>query len=200
MCVIVNYACQHCMQETGQRDYVRHNDGQRFHIPDSEMEIVSFCTEISPLRVIIWLPSLQTKSFPCKNEACLGMKTVYNEDKYKDEEGRIIGLLGATAEIIASEGRSNNNVEEMLEEMGISPDDLQELPNAKIEKWTGLAADKLKMVIDTGETMDEVREALQAMTGFKYTENAVYGKGNILGVKRSHYGMIKTPLREDNES
>lgn len=150
------------------------------------------------------------------------MKTKYDEEEYKDEEARIVGLTGATAEIVASEGRSDNNVQEMLEEMGIKPDDMQELPNAKIEKWTGLAVDRLKMVIDTGETIDEVVEvrlprvflslfprfniadssvlqALHAMTGFKYTEWAVYAKGNVLGVKRSHYGMIKTPLGEDNE-
>ncbi|KAK2611599.1 hypothetical protein N8I77_004932 [Diaporthe amygdali] len=188
MCVIVNYACQNCKQETGQRDYVRHTDGQRFPIPDPKMEIVSFCTELIPLRVIVHKPSVQSVDFPCENPDCAGMKVHYDKDEYDDEEGRIVGLLGGTAEIVAEEGRSDNDVKEMLQQMGIDQSDMEELSDATIEKWTGLAEDKLKQMAVNGDTIQDVKKVLQATTGFKYTNYMVFTKAATFGIRRNRFG------------
>lgn len=122
------------------------------------MEIVSFCTELIPLRVIVHKPSVQSVDFPCENPDCAGMKVHYDKDEYDDEEGRIVGLLGATAEIVAEEGRDDNDVKEMLQQMGIDQADMEELSDATIEKWTGLAEDKLKQMAVNGDTIQDVKK------------------------------------------
>ncbi|KAI3397663.1 hypothetical protein diail_10534 [Diaporthe ilicicola] len=199
MCVIVKYACQHCRQETGQRDYVRHTDGQRFAIPDPEMEVVSFCTDLSPLRVTIQKASLQSPYFPCMNPGCAGMKTRFDKKEYDDEEARIVGLVSATAAIAVSEGMQYNNVAEMLQEMGVQEGEMQDLPDAKLEQWTGLAEDRVKMGAEAGETVNEVNAALQAMTGLKYSNHGILVKASRLELKRSQFGAVKDPLAEADD-
>lgn len=158
MCVIVNYACQTCKQETGQRDYVRHTDGQRFPIPDPEMQVIAFCTEVATLKVIIQQPAMQSSNFPCANPDCGGGNAKYNKDEFDDEEGRIVGLVSATAEIVTSECRAENNVNQILEEMGISLAEMVNLPGAKLTQWTGLAVDKLKEMADNGDDIKAVQK------------------------------------------
>jgi hypothetical protein len=39
MCILISYTCPNCDKVTGQCDYVRHTDGQRFLIPDPESKL-----------------------------------------------------------------------------------------------------------------------------------------------------------------
>jgi hypothetical protein len=158
MCVIVNYACQTCKQETGQRDFVRHTDGQRFAIPDPAMQVVAFCTEVNTLNVVIQQPSLQSPRFPCANPDCFGGKAKYDKDKFEDEEGQIVGLVSFTAEVVAEDGRPYNDVNKTLEEMGIPLMEMINLPGAKLAKWTGLAMDKLKEMAENGDDIGAVQK------------------------------------------
>lgn len=158
MCVIVNYACQACGQETGQRDFVRHTDGQRFAIPDPAMQVVSFCTEVNILKVVIQQPALRSTNFPCTNPDCFGGGARYNKDEFDDEEGRIVGLLSATAEIVAEDGRPYNDVNKILEDMGIPLSEMANLPGARLVKWTGLVVDKLKEMAANGDDIIAVQK------------------------------------------
>lgn len=158
MCVIVNYACQTCKQETGQRDIVRHTDGQRFAIPDPEMKVVSFCTQVETHKAIIQHPALQSPDFPCTNPDCFGGTARYNKAEFDEEEGMIVGLVSFTAEAVADEGQPHNDVNAMLEEMGIPLSEMVDLPGAKLVKWTGLAVHKLKEMADYGSEIGAVQK------------------------------------------
>ncbi|KAG8158347.1 hypothetical protein KVR01_012108 [Diaporthe batatas] len=184
MCVIVCYACQTCKQETGQRDFVRHTDGQRFAIPDPAMQVVSFCSAVETLKVIIQQPALQSLDFPCANPDCLGGNAKFNKDEFEDEEARIVGLLGATAEIAAEDGRPHNDVNQMLEDLGVPLSEMVDVPDAKLVKWTGLATDKLKEMAENGDDIKAVQKALANITGMSYPMGAIYSKVLELGFSR----------------
>lgn len=158
MCVIVNYACQACKKETGQRDFVRHTDGQRFAIPDPAMQVIAFCREVDNLKVIIQQPALQSPDFRCANPDCFGGNARYNKDEFDDEEGCIVGLVGATAEIAAKDGRPHNDVNQILEDMGIPLSEMVNVPGARLVKWTGLAMDKLKEMAMNGDNVEAVQK------------------------------------------
>lgn len=175
MCVIVNYACQACEQETGQRDFVRHTDGQRFAIPDPAMQVVPFCTEVNTLKVVIQQPALRSANFPCTNPDCFGGGARYNKDEFDDEEGRIVGLLSATAEIVAEDGRPYNDVNKTLEEMGIPLSEMVNLPGARLVKWTGLVVDKLKEMAANGDDIIAVQKVRRLDPILKMTFFFQYG-------------------------
>jgi hypothetical protein len=158
MCVIVNFACQTCEHETGQRDFVRHTDGQRFAIPDPAMQVISFCPKVETIKVIIQQPALQSIRFPCTNPDCSGGNAKNNKTEFDEEEGRIMGLVKMTAQAVAEGDQPYDDVDKTLEDMGIPPSQMVNCPGAKLSKWTVLAMDKLREMAENGNEIGAVQK------------------------------------------
>ncbi|KAG6362657.1 hypothetical protein INS49_007749 [Diaporthe citri] len=185
MCVIIHYLCQNCKKETGQRDYVSHTDGQRFTIPDPKMKVVSFCPDVRPYRAVIHDPLVQSPGFRCMNHLCSDVKIIFNAKKCQNQNAKILAKLRDTEYSVTVEGNSCTDVKKKLEREGLKKVDIQKLPGARLQKWNLYTEDKLKEMTAKGDSYEDIKTALKAITGLNYITYEIIAKAASLKLYES---------------
>ncbi|KAK7704159.1 hypothetical protein SLS64_008717 [Diaporthe eres] len=196
MCVIIHYLCQNCKKETGQRDYVSHTDGQRFTIPDPKMKVVSFCPDIRPYRAVLHDPSVQSPGFRCMNPLCSDVKIKFNAKKCQKQDAKILARLRDTEYKVTLEGQSCTDVKKMLESKGLDKADIQKLPGARLQKWNLYTEDKLKKMAANGDSYEDMKMALKAITGLNYITYEIIAKAASLKLYESLFPLEQARHRD----
>ncbi|KKY35312.1 hypothetical protein UCDDA912_g04732 [Diaporthe ampelina] len=122
------------------------------------------------------------------NTICSGFKTKFDATKYQDQEARILARLRDTDYKVTIEGNGYMDLETVMKGKGIKKKDLMKFPGAELKLWNLYTEDKLKEMTANGASYEDIKTALQAITGLRYTTYQIITKAASFDLHESLFG------------